>query len=178
MRLDSLHDVFADQIADLYSAERQLVEVLPKVESAATSPELKEAISTHLDQTREHVRRLERLLSDTGMSTPTEECEAMKGLLKEGEQIVEAGGDPAAKDAALMIEHYEMAGYGTARALAKELGMSDVASVLDATLGEETHADMELTKIATGGLFRSGVNEDAADVRRVPLTDRRTGAGR
>jgi len=170
MRLDSLHDVFADQIGDLYSAERQLVEALPKVQSAATSPELKEAVSTHLEQTREHVRRLEHLVSDAGLSVPSEECEGMKGLLEEGEQIIGAQGDPAAKDAALIaaaqrIEHYEMAGYGTAKTLAKELGLSEAESLLDETLAEEMKADKLLTKIATGGMLRSGVNEDAADTR-------------
>ena len=171
MRFDSLHDVFADQIADLYSAERQLVEALPKVESAASSPELREAVSTHLQETREHVRRLEQILSDTGLSAPAaEECEGMKGLLEEGEEIIGAQGDPAAKDAALIaaaqrVEHYEMAGYGTAKTLAKELGLSDAESLLDETLGEEMKADKLLTKIATGGMLGSGVNEDAAETR-------------
>jgi ferritin-like metal-binding protein YciE len=135
--------------------------------SAANSPDLREAFNTHLEQTRHHVRRLEEVFAEAGVSSSSEHCKAMEGLIKEGTEIVEATGDPTAKDAALIaaaqrVEHYEIAAYGTARTLASELGMGDVESMLDDTLDEEAQADKLLTKIATGGLFKSGVNEEAA----------------
>jgi len=170
MQLNSLKDVFEEQIGDLYDAEKQLVTALPKVASAAHSDELRKALQTHLEETRRHVERLEQIVGDIGMPMPTERCKAMAGLLAEGEEIVQATGDPVAKDAALIaaaqrVEHYEISGYGTARTLARELGHDDAASLLDETLDEESHADELLTKIATGGMFRSGVNQAAAGKR-------------
>jgi len=166
MQLNSLNDVFAGQIADLYSAERQLVEALPMVARGASNQELRQAFEMHLEQTRGHVSRLEDVLGQVGIMSPTEQCEAMEGLIAEGKEILAATGDPAAKDAALIaaaqrIEHYEIAAYGTARSLAGELGFDDAKSLLDQTLDEESDADKLLTKIATGGLFSSGINQDA-----------------
>jgi ferritin-like metal-binding protein YciE len=168
MRLDSLTDVFADEIGDLRSAEEQLVEALPKVAAAAHSDELRTALANHLEETRGHLRRLQELIPTLGIPVPMETCEGMKGLLAEGEQIVQAEGDPVAKDAALIgaaqrVEHYEIAAYGTARTLADELGLDDAKDVLDQTLDEEANADKLLTKIATGGMFRAGVNQAAAE---------------
>jgi ferritin-like metal-binding protein YciE len=166
MQFNSLKDVFEEQVGDLYSAEKQLIEALPKVAQAAHHDELRQAFETHLEQTRGHVERLEQIFGDLGIPTPTETCTAMEGLVKEGDEVVKATGDPAAKDAALIasaqrIEHYEIAGYGTARTLARELGHDDAASLLEKTLGEESHADELLTKIATGGMLRDGVNKEA-----------------
>jgi len=101
-----------------------------------------------------------------GGRVPTEQCEAMKGLIREGEDVISAQGDPNAKDAALIaaaqrVEHYEIAGYGTARTLAEQLDMDDAASLLEETLDEEKEADKLLNKVATGGLLRAGVNERA-----------------
>ena len=123
-----------------------------------------------MQETRGHVERLERVFSDIGMPMPTEQCKAMRGLIAEGDEIVQASGDPAAKDAALIaaaqrVEHYEIAGYGTVRTLAKELDHGDAASLLNDTLDEESKADELLTKIATGGFLRSGVNQQAAGKR-------------
>jgi ferritin-like metal-binding protein YciE len=166
MQLNSLEDVLADQLGDLRSAEEQLVEALPKVAAAAHSEELREAFQHHLEETRGHLQRLEEIAAP-GMTVPMETCEGMKGLLQEGEQIVSAEGDPLAKDAALIaaaqrVEHYEIAAYGTARTLADELGLEDAKDLLDQTLDEEANADKLLTKIATGGMFRSGINREAA----------------
>lgn len=166
MRLASLNDVFDEQIADLMSAERQLVEALPKVAGAASSDKLRDAISEHLEETRGHVQRLEEVARIIGRPIPSEHCEAMEGLIKEGEEVVQATGDPAAKDAALIaaaqrVEHYEIAAYGTARALADELGYDDAKKLLAETLDEESDADDKLTSIATGGMMRSGVNKAA-----------------
>ncbi len=167
MQLNTLQDVFAEQIADLMSAERQLIAALPKVAGAASSDKLRTAITDHLEETRGHLTRLEQIARDSGIAIPSETCEAMQGLLAEGEEVIGATGDPAAKDAALIaaaqrVEHYEIAGYGTARTLAKELGLRDAQALLEQTLDEESKADELLTGIATGGLLRSGVNTAAA----------------
>src|SRR6266508_1457465 len=159
MELKSLQDVFTEQLTDLYSAEAQLVEALPKVASAASSE--------HLEETRGHLQRLSDLLPTVGINSPSEKCEGMEGLIREGEKIISAQGDPLAKDAALIaaaqrVEHYEIAGYGTASTLADQLGLDDARDVLDQTLDEESNADKLLTKIATGGMFRAGINEQAA----------------
>jgi ferritin-like metal-binding protein YciE len=166
MQLNSLQDVLADQIGDLRSAEEQLIQALPKVAAAAHSDELREALEHHLEETRGHLQRLQDLIPTLGTAVPTETCEGMKGLLEEGERIVTAQGDPLAKDAALIaaaqrVEHYEIAAYGTARTLADELGLDDAKDVLDQTLDEESNADKLLTKIATGGMFRAGINQEA-----------------
>jgi ferritin-like metal-binding protein YciE len=166
MQLDSIQDVFADQLGDLRSAETQLLDALPKMEGAATDADLKEAFRHHLEQTRVHVRRLDEIIGSVPISVPNEQCEAMRGLIAEGDAIVKADGPGAVKDVALIaaaqrVEHYEIAAYGTARALAKELDLSDAAGMLDDTLDEESDADKLLTKIATGGLMTSGLNETA-----------------
>jgi ferritin-like metal-binding protein YciE len=166
MGLDSLEAVLHEQVKDLMSAEQQLVEALPKVSAAASSPELKKALDEHLEETRGHVKRLEEVAGKLGVEGTTT-CKAMKGLIAEGEEIVKEDGDPSAKDAALIgaaqrVEHYEIAAYGTAKTLAKELDHGDAADLLSQTLDEESAADSLLTKIATGGLMRGGVNDQAA----------------
>jgi ferritin-like metal-binding protein YciE len=168
MQLNSLKDVFVGQIEDLYSAEQQLLEALPQMAGAATSPDLRQAFTDHLEQTRHHVRRLEEVFAEAGIARSPEHCEAMEGLIKEGSEIVGTPGDPAAKDVALIaaaqrVEHYEIAAYGTARAIAGELGLRDAESKLDETLDEEAAADKLLTKLATGGLLSSGLNKEAAE---------------
>jgi ferritin-like metal-binding protein YciE len=167
MQLNSLQDVLVEQLGDLYSAEQQLVQALPKVSGAASDDELRTAIDQHLEETRGHVRRLEQIFDQLGTSAPVEKCKGMEGLIVEGEKIISALGDPAAKDAALIaaaqrVEHYEIAAYGTARTLADELGHDDVETLLNETLDEESAADKKLTQLATGGLLRSGINQQAA----------------
>jgi len=165
MALDTLNDVFADQIEDLYSAETQLVAALPKIAAAASNATLREAIERHLDETRGHVERLSNIKSDLGINAP-QSCKGMAGLIAEGDETVEEFGGGPAKDAAIIaaaqrVEHYEIAAYGTARTLADELGYDDAKDLLGETLEEESAADGLLTKIATGGIFRSGVNAAA-----------------
>jgi ferritin-like metal-binding protein YciE len=167
MRLETTEDVLIDQIADLQSAEDQLLQALPKMASAASNEDLRQAFQHHLDQTRGHAERLRRISSLIPSGVPAEECKGMKGLIEEGEEIVTAEGTPDAKDAALIaaaqrVEHYEIAAYGTARTLAKELDMDDASDLLEQTLDEEKTADELLNRIATGGLLRQGVNERAA----------------
>jgi ferritin-like metal-binding protein YciE len=165
MGFESLDDVLQEQVMDLLSAEKQLVAALPKVADAATSPELKGAIKEHLEETKGHVKRLEEVQGLLGVSGATT-CKGMQGLLAEGEEVIGKGGDPTARDAAIIaaaqrIEHYEIAGYGTARTLAGELDYGDAERLLNETLDEESAADKLLTKIATGGMFKSGVNQAA-----------------
>jgi ferritin-like metal-binding protein YciE len=166
MELRSLNDVLTHELRDLHSAETQLVAALPKMAQAASNDELRQAFEHHLDETRDHVSRLEEIFGQIGTSSAGETCEGMEGLIKEGDEIVSAGGDSAAKDAALIaaaqrVEHYEIAAYGTARTLADELGIDDAKELLDQTLDEESNADKLLTKIATGGLFKAGINQQA-----------------
>jgi ferritin-like metal-binding protein YciE len=165
MQLQNLQDLFEHEIADLYDAETQLVAALPKLAQAASNNELRDAFEHHLAETREHVRRLEEIRAQIG-SSASEQCDGMRGLIQEGEEIVSGGGDPNVKDAALIsaaqrVEHYEIAAYGTARTLADELDFGDAEDLLDQTLDEESNADKLLTKIATGGMLKTGINEQA-----------------
>jgi ferritin-like metal-binding protein YciE len=165
MQLQTMQDLFEHEISDLFSAETQLVAALPQMAQAATNEELRQAFEHHLEETHEHVRRLEDIRGRIG-STMSDECEGMKGLIEEGREIIEAGGDPDVKDAALIsaaqrVEHYEIAAYGTARTLADELDLDDAQDLLDQTLDEESNADKLLTKIATGGMLKTGINQQA-----------------
>lgn len=151
--LNTLEDLFFDQLQDLYDAEQRLMEALPRMEQAATDAELKSAIFNHFEETREHVHRLESIFEDLGKPAKRKSCEAMKGLLMEGEEIISARGDAAVKDAALIaaaqrVEHYEIASYGTARTFAHQLGFEVLAELLQQTLDEEGAADRTLTQIA------------------------------
>ena len=153
MGLDSLRDVFEEQINDLRSAEEQLVEALPKLAAAATSPELKQAFEEHLAETRQHVERLDDVFSITGLERSGETCEGMRGLIKEGSETAAEPGDGMAKDAALIaaaqrVEHYEIAGYGTVRTFAQRLGKTQAAQLLQQTLEEEAATDKKLTSLA------------------------------
>lgn len=169
MQFNSLRDAFVHELKDLYNAERRIMEGLPKMASCATHETLKAAFTMHLEETRKQVTRLEQAFSILGEKAEGETCEAMEGLVKEGEEILEASGHPDVIDALLIgaaqrIEHYEIAGYGTARAMAKELGFSDIVDLLQETLDEEGAADKKLTAVAEGGLFARGVNADAKAV--------------
>jgi ferritin-like metal-binding protein YciE len=167
MNLNTLQDVFVDQIHDLQDAEKQLVEALPKLAGAASSDKLREAFEHHLAETRGQLERLDEINATLGLGQGTERCKAMQGLVAEGDKVIKAQGDSAAKDVALIaaaqrVEHYEIAAYGTARTLADQLGHEDARDLLDDTLDEEANADKLLTKIATGGLIGTGINEQAS----------------
>ncbi len=166
MGFHTLKDVLQEQLEDLHSAEEQLIVALPKMAQAAHHDELRQAIEHHLEETRGHLKRVEEALGELGVSTPSEECKAMKGLIAEGEELIQKDGDPIAKDAALIgaaqrVEHYEIAAYGTARQLADDCGYDGIKDLMDQTLDEESQADKLLTKIATGGMFKAGVNQQA-----------------
>jgi ferritin-like metal-binding protein YciE len=166
MGFHSLEDALQEQLADLHSAETQLVTALPKMAQAASHEELREAFQHHLEETRGHLARVEEALGELGVSPPTEVCKGMQGLIAEGEEMLSAPGDPMAKEAALIgaaqrVEHYEIAAYGTARQLADDCGFDGIKDLMDQTLDEESAADKTLTKIATGGMFKAGVNQQA-----------------
>jgi ferritin-like metal-binding protein YciE len=166
MELQSLNDVFTHELKDLHNAETQLLDALPKMAQAASNDELRQAFEHHLEETHDHVSRLEKIFGQIGTSVGGETCEGMEGLITEGEETISAEGDSAAKDAALIaaaqrVEHYEIAAYGTARTLADQLGIDDAKELLDQTLDEESSADKLLTKIATGGMLKAGINQQA-----------------
>ena len=156
-QLDSMDSLFVDQLRDLYDAEQRLTQALPKMAGAAHSPALKAAFQQHLQETQGQVTRLERVFQTAGQSAKAETCEAMKGLLAEGEEVVDAKGDPDVKDAALIaaaqrVEHYEIAGYGCARTFAQRLGNQEAVRLLQETLDEEAAADKKLTQLAEQGI--------------------------
>ena len=160
-RLDSLEDLLKEELKDLYSAENQLIKALPRMAEAADSDELRSAFREHLEVTREHAARIEEIMSELGESPTGKKCEGMEGLVKEGEEIMEMDGDASVIDAGLIgaaqrVEHYEIAGYGTARAHAMELGLDRAADLLQKTLTEEEEADELLSSIA-----ERGINADA-----------------
>jgi ferritin-like metal-binding protein YciE len=159
---NSLKDLFINQIEDLYDAENRLTKALPKMAEAAQSSQLKQAFQTHLTETQGHISRLEAIFREIDIEPKRETCEAMKGLIAEGEDIISAKGDPDVRDAALIaaaqrVEHYEISGYGTARTFAQRLGLTQGANLLQQTLNEEVGADRKLNQIAEGA-----VNQQAA----------------
>jgi len=162
MNLNSLRDLFLHELQDLYSAEMQLLDALPKMAEAAASTDLENAFREHLVLTEGHVARLKEIFTSLDAEASNHTCEAMKGLIKEGEAYIKAGGSAEVRDAALIgaaqrVEHYEMAGYGTARAIARRLGEHQIAELLQMTLDEEASADEVLTDIA-----EAHVNIDAS----------------
>jgi len=152
-KFNNLEDLFQEQLEDLYDAEKRLTGALPKMANAASSPKLKSAFEGHLKQTEDQVSRLEQIFKLLDRSPGRETCQAMKGLIQEGEEMIDAEGDSDVKDAALIaaaqrVEHYEIAGYGTARTFAQRLGHSEAVRLLQETLDEEREADSQLTQIA------------------------------
>ena len=150
MSVDTLQKLLIDELKDLYSAERQITKALPKIAKAATSPELKEALQNHLEETKGQVARLEKIGELLGKKMTGKTCAGMKGVLEEGSEVLEDTEKGFVRDAALIsacqrVEHYEMAGYGSAREFAKQLGLKEVADLLDETLTEEKNADKTLT---------------------------------
>lgn len=150
MSVGTLEELLIDELKDLYSAEKQIVRSLPKLAKATTNPELRDALVSHLEETKGQVQRLEQIAELVGKKLTGKSCVGMKGVLEEGSEVLEDTDKGTVRDAALIgaaqrVEHYEMAGYGTARDFAKALGMSDVAALLDQTLAEEKAADKKLS---------------------------------
>jgi ferritin-like metal-binding protein YciE len=166
-KFETLRDLYVNELRDLHSAEVQLTAALPKMAEAASSSQLKKALTTHLEQTRGHVRRLEQILNALDEKPSGKTCEAMEGLIAEGEGYIKASGDDSVRDAGLIgaaqrVEHYEIAGYGTARSLANRLGEKNAAELLQRTLEEEGDADHKLSEIAEGEVNPAAASSKAA----------------
>ncbi|HEV8605139.1 MAG TPA: ferritin-like domain-containing protein [Tepidisphaeraceae bacterium] len=153
MELNSLQDLFIEDLKDLYNAETQLVKALPKMAKAANDPDLKEAFETHFAETEGHVARLEQIFQSLDESPKGKKCKAMEGLVEEGKELMEEDATPGVMDAGLIgaaqkVEHYEIAGYGTVRTYAEVLGNDQAARLLQQTLDEEGMANKKLNKLA------------------------------
>ncbi len=153
MEMDTLEKLYVDELKDLWSAEKQILKALPKMTKAASARSLKQGFRAHERQTREHVRRLERILKSLDVSPRGKKCVGMEGLLKEGSELIKERPEADVLDAGLIaaaqhVEHYEMAGYGTVRTWAKVLGRGDHARILQETLNEEGDTDKAWTKLA------------------------------
>ena len=150
---ETLHDAFLEELRDVYDAEKQLTRGLPKMAKTASTSQLRNAFETHLQETRGHIDRLERVFSNLDEKARGKHCEGMAGLLEEGKAIMEEDFDGVTMDACLIgaaqrVEHYEIAGYGCARTFAEMLGMMEAAELLQATLDEEKAADEKLNQLA------------------------------
>lgn len=151
--MKSLKELFVHELKDLYDAEHQLVEALPAMVKAASTSELSTAFKDHLSLTRTHIDRLEQVFQAFDEKPARETCAGMKGLIKEGQKVIEEDMSATVRDAALIsaaqrVEHYEMAGYGTLRTFAHLLGESDAAMLLQQTLDEEEMTDKHLSQLA------------------------------
>jgi ferritin-like metal-binding protein YciE len=157
MEINTLKDLYIDELKDLYSAEKMLTKALPKMAKAASHKELQAAFRNHLKETEQHVARLERICKDLGVSPRGKKCVGMEGLIEEGNELIQEKPEEDALDAGLIskaqrVEHYEIAGYGTVRTYARQLGYDDQAELLQRTLDEEGNADHLLTALAESGI--------------------------
>ena len=161
MEMETLRDLYVEELKDLYSAENQILKALPRMMKAATHPKLKKAFAKHERQTRQHAKRLERICRELGESPRGKKCVGMEGLIQEGKDLLKEKPEKDVLDAGLIsaaqhVEHYEMAGYGTCRTWARLLGYESQAQLLQMTLDEEQQTDIDLT-----GIAESSVNLDA-----------------
>jgi len=159
----TLHNAFLDELRDAYDAEKQLTKALPKMAKAATSPVLRDAFQTHLEETRGHVERLEQVMEGLGEKVRGKHCDGIEGIIEEGKSVMEEEFDDTTMDACLIAagqraEHYEIAAYGTLVAWARAMGHTEAVDLLQETLGEEKAADEKLTALA-----EAGINQEAAD---------------
>lgn len=175
-KLSTMEELFLDEIRDLYDAERQLTRALPEMAGAASSDELRDVFEEHLEQTHNHIQRLERIFEVLGEKATGKKCAAMTGLIKEGNEIVSASDETTVRDAGLIaaaqkVEHYEISGYGSARTHAEILGDEKAARLLDETLFEEREADERLNDLALNLINEQAAGESAE-------RDTRVGGGR
>lgn len=166
MKVTSLHELYVDQLKDLYNAEKQLIAALPKLAKAAENAELREAFKAHLEETRVHAQRIETIFQSLDASPKGKHCKAMEGLIEEGSEAIEIGEASPMRDSALMaaaqrVEHYEIAGYGCVRSYARLLGEKEAAEILQQTLDEEGAADKALSALAKG-INRQAINPATA----------------
>lgn len=177
MKPSSLQELYVEQLRDLYDAENQIIKALPDMIEVASSPELKQALNEHLEVTKTQATRLEEIFSKLGEKPKGEKCKGMQGVLQEGSDLVEDIDDPNVRDAAIIasaqrVEHYEMAGYGTARTYATLLGEDAASQLLEQTLDEEKEADDKLTELA------DDINVEAQSGKDVQGERSRTGSKR
>lgn len=168
-----IRDLFIDELCDIRSAEEQIVKALPDMITGASSPDLKNAFKTHLEETKEQIKRLEKIFKLLAIDEKEILCKAAKGLIEECKEVFKKFEKSPLRDAALIskaqrIEHYEISAYGTLRTFAKELRLREIADLLKLTLNEESNADKKLTKIAEGGFFSSGINHLANTTPKKP----------
>jgi len=159
MAMESMQDLYLHELKDLYSAEKQILQALPKMAAKAKHNELRRTFEEHRATTDEHVRRLETIFDELGRKPGGKKCKGMEGLIEEGRELLEEDADPDVRDAALIgaaqrVEHYEIAGYGTARTYARQLGFNNHVELLQRTLDEEGQTDERLTKLAEGRINR------------------------
>lgn len=164
MKLQTLQDLLVHELKDLYSAENQLVKALPKMAKAATNENLRAGFEAHLEQTKNHVTRLDQIARAHDFKLGGHRCKAMEGLIEEGGELIQEDAEDSVRDAGLIgaaqrVEHYEIAAYGTARAIAERLGYDDAVRLLSATLEEEKETDEKLTDLA-----ESAVNDEAFEL--------------
>jgi ferritin-like metal-binding protein YciE len=164
MKLETLKDLYVDVLRDLYDAENQILKALPKMAKAASSTGLQEGFQEHLQQSEEHVERLNQVFQFLGEPAKRKKCRAMEGLLEEGKELLESDSDREVLDAGMIaaaqkVEHYEIAGYGCARTYAELLGQDEAVDLLQQTLDEEKRTDEKLTELAM-----SHINLEAADL--------------
>ncbi len=185
MKISNLHELYVEELRDLYSAETQLVKGLPKIATAATSDELRASLEDHLEQTKEHVTRLEEIFESLGESPKGKKCKAMEGLLKEGDELLEEDIAEHVLDAALIaacqrVEHYEIAVYGTLATFAKLMGREEDVDLLGQTLDEEKEADETLTDIAesTINIEAEEAGDSEEEVEEESPSAKKSGKGR
>jgi ferritin-like metal-binding protein YciE len=178
MPVKAMHDLFVEELRDIYHAEKQITRALPKMAKAATTPELKQAFELHLEQTRGQIERLDQVFEQLDLPKRAKKCEAMEGLLEEARAAMEEIEDATVLDVGMIInaqkvEHYEIAGYGSLVALAKQLGHDEVAQLLDETLAEEKETDRKLNEVAL-----TVANAGAGEQAKGSQTERRAAARR
>src|ERR1700704_925862 len=179
MKLDSIKKLYLEELRYLYSAETQLVKALPKMVQGASSAELKEAFGDHLEQTKEHVKRLDEIFDRLDEKPTGKTCKAMKGLIEEGSEMLEEEGEKSVIDAGLIgaaqrVEHYEIASYGTVRTFANLLGEEEAADLLHETLEEEGETDKELSALAEGIVNEEALSEDGEEKEVATVSSRRS----
>jgi ferritin-like metal-binding protein YciE len=164
MKLDTLQKLYTNELRDLYNAEHQLLKALPKMAKAASSEELKNAFEKHLEQTKSHVERLEKVFGELDEKPKGKTCHAMKGLIEEGSEILQQDGEESILDAGIIVaaqkvEHYEIAGYGSVRTFAHLLGQNKAAELLQTTLDEESETNELLNRLAESTINPEAVRE-------------------
>lgn len=168
MALDSMEDLFLNELKDVYNAEKQILRALPRMAKAADAPALRQAFTKHLKETEGQVRRLEQIFKSIDETARGKKCKGMEGLIEEGKEILEEEGAPEVIDAALIsaaqrVEHYEIAAYGCLRTYAQLLGYTDAERLIQETLREEEATDAALTALGEGGINQAAVNAGAEE---------------